>query len=88
MSVNATNPRTDAKPSRSHREAEETNDEREMTTVSTRVSKAAAVTIRNAAYAARIVSGSTPWVTHHSRYANGLISLGLISLRPPQKTLV
>jgi hypothetical protein len=36
----------------------------------------------------RISSGSMPFDSHHCRYANGEISLGLISLRPPQKTLV
>src|SRR6185295_4971449 len=35
-----------------------------------------------------IASGSTPTSLHHFRYANGEISLGLISLRPPQKTFV
>ena len=40
------------------------------------------------AHYSRIVSGSTPTVAHHSRYANGEISDGLISLRPPQNTFV
>src|SRR5215218_4232474 len=36
----------------------------------------------------RISAGSIPTERHHSSYANGEISLGLISLRPPQNTLV
>ncbi len=36
----------------------------------------------------RIVSASMPILAHHSRYAIGEISDGLISLRPPQKTFV
>src|SRR5207302_983133 len=35
-----------------------------------------------------IVSGSTPRLLQKSMYANGEISDGLISLRPPQKTFV
>ncbi len=37
---------------------------------------------------ARIASGSRPIDAHHPRYAMGETSDGLISLRPPQKTLV
>jgi hypothetical protein len=37
---------------------------------------------------ARIVAGSRPWRRQNSSYASGEISDGLISLRPPQKTLV
>jgi hypothetical protein len=36
----------------------------------------------------RILSGSTPIAWQNWRYAAGAISLGLISLLPPQKTLV
>src|SRR5262245_20270671 len=39
-------------------------------------------------YSVLIVAGSRAFARHHPSYAIGEISLGLISLRPPQKTLV
>jgi hypothetical protein len=35
-----------------------------------------------------MAAGSTPIFVHHTRYSDGRISDGLISLRPPQKTFV
>ena len=39
-------------------------------------------------YPTRIAAGSNPTSLHHASYAAGITSEGLISLRPPQKTLV
>ena len=44
--------------------------------------------IRSYGRSSFIDSGSIPWLWQNWRYAIGEISLGLISLRPPQKTLV
>ena len=35
-----------------------------------------------------MLSAAMPISSHHAAYASGEISLGLISLRPPQKTFV
>jgi hypothetical protein len=37
---------------------------------------------------ARLVAGSIPMRRHHASYSPGRTSEGLISLRPPQNTLV
>ena len=61
----------------------------EYPTASTVPSCCGTATIRIAVpLVSRSVTGSMPRAWHHSTYASGAISLGLISLRPPQKTLV